>query len=148
MKGEELDEEKDDEDQGEEGRASVGRKPLREPTKAEREEHGRTHCPYRSWCRHCVKSRARNSPHRNSDPDEPIEEMKAPRIHMDYFFMSREDEEASKNALLVVADERSGSKYARAVGHKRSRRRWIDGLADKERQYHPHVLGPYRGHGK
>ena len=37
---------------------------------------------------------------------------------MDYFFMSREDEEASKNPLLVIADERSGSRYARAVGIK------------------------------
>ena len=37
---------------------------------------------------------------------------------MDYFFMCREDEEASKNPLLVIADERSGSRYARAVGIK------------------------------
>ncbi len=32
--------------------------------------------------------------------------------------MSREDEKASKNPLLVIADERSGSRYARAVGGK------------------------------
>lgn len=37
---------------------------------------------------------------------------------MDYFFMSREDEERSKNPLLVVADEKSGSMYARVVGCK------------------------------
>ena len=37
---------------------------------------------------------------------------------MDYFFMSREDEEASKNPILVIADEKSGSRYARAVGCK------------------------------
>ena len=37
---------------------------------------------------------------------------------MDYFFMSREDEGASKNPLLVVADERTGSQYVRAVGVK------------------------------
>ena len=37
---------------------------------------------------------------------------------MDYFFMSREDEEASKNPLLVMVDEKSGSRYARAVGVK------------------------------
>ena len=37
---------------------------------------------------------------------------------MDYFFMSREDEEVAKNPLLVIADERSGSRYARAVGIK------------------------------
>ena len=48
-------------------------------------------------------------------PDEPLEELKVPRVHMDYFFMSREDEKASKNPLLVIADEKSGSRYARAV---------------------------------
>ena len=37
---------------------------------------------------------------------------------MDYFSMSREDEEASKNPLLVIADKRTGSRYARAVGAK------------------------------
>lgn len=36
-----------------EGRPSVGRGP-KAPTKMEQEEHARTHCPYRSWCRHCV----------------------------------------------------------------------------------------------
>ena len=55
-------------DEVQEGRMSKGQKPPKEPTKAEREAHGRTHCPYRSWCRHCVKWRARNSPHRNCAP--------------------------------------------------------------------------------
>jgi len=105
-------------DEVQEGRMSKGQKPPKEPTKAEREAHGRTHCPYRSWCRHCVKSRARNSPHRNCAPADPLEEQKVPRVHMDYFFMSREDEKASKNPLIVIADERSGSRYARAVGCK------------------------------
>ena len=113
-------EEEDDksEDECEEGRTSKGKKSPKEPTKAEKEEHERTHCPYRSWCKHCVKSRARNSPHRKCVPDEPLEEVKVPRVHMDYFFMSREDEKASRNPLLVIADERSGSRYARAVGCK------------------------------
>ena len=60
-------------DEVQEGRMSKGQKPPKEPTKAEREEHERTHCPYRSWCKHCVKSRARNSPHRNCTPEEPLE---------------------------------------------------------------------------
>ena len=51
-------------------------------------------------------------------PEEPLEEVKVPRAHFDYFFMSREDEEASKNPLLVLADESSGPRYARAVGVK------------------------------
>ena len=37
---------------------------------------------------------------------------------MDYSFMCREGEEASTNPLLVIADGRSGSRYARAVGIK------------------------------
>ena len=74
---------KSDEEE-EEGRTSKGQKPPKEPTRVEREEHERTHCPYRNWCKHCVKSRARNSPHRNSTPEEPLEELKVPRVHLDY----------------------------------------------------------------
>ena len=98
-----------------EGRKSVGRKSPKEPTKVEKEEHERTHCPYRSWCEHCVRARARNGHHRRQTPEEPLEEVKAPRGRFDYFVMTREGEEASKNPLLVMADERSGSRYARAV---------------------------------
>ena len=43
---------------------------------------------------------------------------RAPPKHRPNFFIGREDEEASKNPLLVMADERSGSRYARAVGIK------------------------------
>ena len=110
--------EEEEEEESSEGRKAVGRKSPKEPTKAEREEHERTHCPYRSWCEHCVRARARNSHHRRQVPEERLEEVKVPRIHLDYFFMSREDEEACKNPLLVMADERSGSRYARAVGVK------------------------------
>ena len=38
------------------------RAPLR-VSKEERETHELTHTPYRSWCPHCVKGRARGSPH-------------------------------------------------------------------------------------
>jgi hypothetical protein len=111
-------EEEEEEEESSEGRKSVGRKSPKEPTKVEKEEHERTHCPYRSWCEHCVRARARNSHHRRQVPEEPLEEVEVPRVHFDYFFMSREDEEACKNPLLVMADERSGSRYARAVGAK------------------------------
>ena len=42
-------------------------------------------------------------------------------MHLDYFLVSMEDEKASRNPLLVMADERSGSRYARAVGCKETR---------------------------
>ena len=31
----------------------------REPTQQERAEHELTHMPFRSWCRHCVRGRAK-----------------------------------------------------------------------------------------
>ena len=37
---------------------------------------------------------------------------------MDYFFMSQEEEKASRNPLLVMLDETTGNKYMRAVGRK------------------------------
>ena len=41
-----------------------------------------------------------------------------PRVSLDYFYMSQQDEEANKNPLLVVVDEKSGEKYVRATGKK------------------------------
>ena len=37
---------------------------------------------------------------------------------MDYFFMSQADEKAQDNPMIVMVDEGTGQKYARAVGHK------------------------------
>ena len=41
-----------------------------------------------------------------------------PRISFDYFFMSHVDESSSENPMLVMIDESTGDKYARAVGQK------------------------------
>ena len=65
-----------------------------------------------------MRARAGNGHHRKQTPEEPLEDVKVPRVHLDYFFMSREDEEACNNPLLVMADERSGPRYARAIGVK------------------------------
>ena len=101
-----------------EGRVSVGRSPPKTPTTAEREEHARTHSPYRNWCEHCAKPRARNAPHRKNGAEDQLDEVTVPRVHRDYFFMSKDDEKASKNPLIVVAGDRAGSRNARAVGRK------------------------------
>ena len=34
------------------------------PTEEERKEHEMTHLPYRSWCRHCVRGRGKDSAHK------------------------------------------------------------------------------------
>ena len=43
---------------------------------------------------------------------------KVPKVSMDYFFMSRKDEETKENPVLVMVDEKKGEKYARATGKK------------------------------
>ena len=88
------------------------------PTKAEREAHEATHQPFRSWCTHCLRSRGRNKPHQRQIVDSEIDEQKVPKISMDYLCMSQEDEKASENPLLPMADETGGNRYMRAVGRK------------------------------
>ena len=38
------------------------------PSQSEIDDHNVDHCPYRSWCRHCVEGRAREMAHRLQDP--------------------------------------------------------------------------------
>ena len=37
---------------------------------------------------------------------------------MDYHFMSKEDEEAQDNPVLMMTDEKTGACFARAAWHK------------------------------
>ena len=104
------------EPEGEEGRVAKGVKAPQRVSTEEREEHERTHTPFRAWCRHCVRGRAKNMPHRTKQGKEEGDE--APRVSMDYFFMSEADETACENPLFVMIDEETGDKYARAVGQK------------------------------
>ena len=41
-----------------------------------------------------------------------------PRIALDYFFMSHQDEAANEIPMLVMVDEGTGDKYERAVGQQ------------------------------
>ena len=89
------------------------------PTKKERQVHEATHLPFRSWCRHCVRGRGRNNPHKKQgEGTEEVKDMRIPRIHMDYFFMSQEEEKAGKNPLMLMIDDKYGHRYMRAVGGK------------------------------
>ena len=91
------------------------------PSKREREQHGALHLPYRSWRRHCVRMRGQSSPHARGSrgvESEEVEAERTPRICMDYFFVSQEDERASANPLLLPDDEANGNKYMRPLGRK------------------------------
>ena len=88
-------------------------------TKEMREEHEKTHTPYRSWCEFCVRGRGVNASHAkkaHDDEDKNIE--KVPRVSMDYFYMSTKDEEAKENPVLVMVNEDTGEKFGRAAGRK------------------------------
>ena len=91
--------------------------------KKEREEHEATPCPYRSWCRHCVRGRGRNSPHFKKKSQEEDQEGKVARVSMDYFFMSVDEEKASSNPIIVMIDEKTGS-VSHEVQGRRAQWRW------------------------
>ena len=62
-----------------------------------------------------------NSQHRKakkSGEDDPEGQSKVPRVSMDYFFMSKADDEAKLNPILAMVDEATGERYTRAVGRK------------------------------
>ena len=103
----------------EEARVAKGLVAPARVTKQEREEHERTHMPYRAWCEFCVRGRGKKMAHRSKDDDEKaMDEIKVPRVSMDYFFMSAEDQKAHQNPIIVMVDESTGDKYARAVAQK------------------------------
>jgi len=52
------------------------------PSKEEVNAHEMTHLPFRNWCRHCVKGRGVETPHRKSERDE----RGIPEVHVDYAF--------------------------------------------------------------
>ena len=88
--------------------------PLR-VSQRERDEHELTHTPYRSWCQYCVRGRGRNAAHRKMVEQDAAA---VPRVSMDYFYISTADEVAHENPILVMVDESTGERYARAVGRK------------------------------
>ena len=51
-----------------------------------------------------------------SDADNKVGSI--PRISMDYFYMSKKDEDAKEFPLIVAVDEETGDKFARATGKK------------------------------
>ena len=55
---------------------------VKTPAKAEVEEHEKTHLPFRSWCKACVKGRGVASPHARRDGVNTG----VPHIDIDYCF--------------------------------------------------------------
>ena len=66
--------------EGEEALDSVGLKTLYQPSREEIIEHERTHLPFRDWCEHCVRGRAKNDPHQESKDESTVS-----KVSWDYF---------------------------------------------------------------
>ena len=58
------------------------------PTEEERVNHEITHVVFRSWCRLCVASRAKEDPHERSD----VREGAVPKVTMDWLFFTSDAE--------------------------------------------------------
>ena len=85
------------------------------PTKVEKELHDLTHLPFRDWCEHCVKARAKNLPHRKVRPH--MSENTVPFISMDFAFLRRHDSE-EKRTIIVARDHRTRMTFAHALQGK------------------------------
>ena len=127
----EEDEDKDEEQNEEEqegARVKVQRKPE-EPSKQEREEHEITHIPFRTWCRHCVRGKSKDSQHRTKKKEEKEEE-KVPTISMDYMFLGRKgtngvEEEDKMIPVLVIKDGQTKCIFAHVVPKKGGGMEWL-----------------------
>ena len=61
------------------------RKPPPGPTAEELEKHELTHVVFRSWCKHCISSRAKEDPHRCV----ATHEGRTPKVMLDWMFFHK-----------------------------------------------------------
>ena len=86
------------------------------PTERMVEDHNVSHIPFRSWCAHCVRGRAKSIGHVRQDKQEE----QIPTISMDYGFLGAEGEGGSdhEHPVLVMTDRASGMKGSFPVPSK------------------------------
>ena len=102
------------------------KKTPRQPSQREREEHERTHSPFRDWCTHCIKAKSRNDPHKRETDvmkDEELRDDAISTVSFDYSYfndklgkMTKEEynEALSKGEkmnrpMIVVEDRETGA---------------------------------------
>jgi len=99
------------EDDGEEARVARARRAPRGPTQIERELHELARLPYRDWCGHCVRGCGEKTPHRRRGVESEEEKMhKAPRMVLNYYFLSTRDTGNCKSPVLEMKDESTGNR--------------------------------------
>ena len=115
-----TDQNKEDVDEDEEYgvRRSVKKLDPREPSKEEREEHEKTHLPFRNWCRHCVRGRGKEEACRDAKRDQEVAE-----VHLDLMFMG--DEGDDRTLAVLVVKERSRGMVMLTVAPRKSSGQWL-----------------------
>ena len=81
------------------------------PSREERRRHNVNHWPYRSWCKHCIKGKAKASPHRAAD-NRKSEEKELPTVCFDYMFLD------GSTPILVFKEKKSKAIFAHIVDQK------------------------------
>ena len=120
----------------EESEEAVEAKPAMTPYQPSQEEidrHMLTHVPYRNWCPHCVRGKAKGGAHRKAHSSEN----EIPTISLDYMFMheSQMAEEERGMPILVTKDAASkkgtGMVSARVLPAKGVNRYAVSNLASE-----------------
>ena len=88
------------------------------PTRAEREEHQKSHLPFRSWCQHCVAGKGKEA-----DCKKVLELPQVPEIHLDFMFMG--EETGGKQLTFLVIKERISKVLLACVVPSKSSGTWI-----------------------
>ena len=85
----------------------------KKPSKEDVDEHDKTHLPFRSWCRHCVRGRGKEMAHHRAEETSGFRE-----INLDFFFMGREHEPGKTVPIVAVKERRSKMVMASVVPRK------------------------------
>ena len=128
----------------EETKAVKMRKTPKQPSQREREEHEKTHLPFRDWCTHCIKAKSRNDPHKRETDvmkDEESRDDAISTISFDFSYfndklgkMTKEEyNEALRKGdkmnrpMVVLEDRETGTIVAHMCSQKGPGDKWIVG---------------------
>ena len=132
-----------EDDPGSEETKSVKmKKTPRQPSQREREEHERTHLPFRDWCTHCIKAKSRNDPHKREIDvmkDEELRDNAITTVSFDYSYfndklskMMKEEysealnkREKMNRPMIVIEDRETGAVVAHMCSQKGPGDKWI-----------------------
>ena len=118
------------------------KKTPRQPSQREREEHERTHLPFRDWCTHCIKAKSRNDPHKRETDvmkDEEFTDNAISTVSFDYSYfndklgkMTKEEYNEALNKgermnkpMIVIEDRETGAIVAHMCSQKGPGDKWI-----------------------